>query len=438
MNYKPNLLLLTHHFLPYSPSFGQTARLYFMAEHFSNKFNVYVVAASGKKEYGYFGCKINDNINISYIFDKNHREVEQIDIPKGTRFKKLIYVNKHYEIKRTLNIISNRVRSLIEIDRYEPVVSKLYQESMRLIGKKDISIVIISPPPFSLLKISSRFKKSIPNLKIIIDYRDSWVVPALIENNLIKNIRSRHIEKKSILDADGVVFISPSMKNTYDDYYKICSKTKLFTNGFNSNINFDYEDNNDDISFDRNVVGIGYFGKIHIGRRDYFRDIRKFFDFFKESDEEFKSHFQLDIYGYFSGDYMRWYKSVPFKYYGLIDKNQIQSKMKNYDFLLLFHTENVRAEEVLTGKVFEYLLAKKPVIVLGPHNMVDARNLIEKNNLGIFINIDDVDDMKGKLHFLYSLKKSGRIKNYFNKNFDLAQFDRRKINEKYAQFIKNI
>jgi hypothetical protein len=432
---KNNLLLITHHFLPYTPSFGQTARCYFMTKHFSKKYNVYVIAAEGIEYYGYHGKILSENTEIEYVHDENFRYNQPLVIPEGPKLSKIYYVIKVFGVKKLYELLNNRIANNIKLDIYESVVSKFYREAISLIKRNNINTLIISVPPISVLRICSKLRKQFPDLKIILDYRDSWVVPTLLNDNSFKGIRSRYFEKRAVQVANGIVFISPSMKKAYDTHYSIFYKSVLLTNGFNSKL-----ENNPTIASNNNksnVVKIGYFGKMHIGNRDYFRDIRKLFDFFSESDDNFNSHFRIESYGYISGEYKKWEKVIPFKYCGSVETDKVQNLMLEYDLLLLYHSEKIRAEEVLTSKIFEYLLAKKPIIVLGPKNMLDARHLIESNNLGMFIDIDDTNDMKKKFNELYQLTINGRLDSIYNKEFDVFRYDRNKINNNYIKFIES-
>ena len=71
-------------------------------------------------------------------------------------------------------------------------------------------------------------------------------------------------------------------------------------------------------------------------------------------------------------------------------------------------------------------------------NMIDSKNLIESNNLGLFINIANVNEMTDKLNYLYDLKSKGQLDNYFNKKFNILQFDRKIININYIEYIQSL
>ncbi len=353
------------------------------------------------------------------------------------KIDKILFSIKTYGIKHLFSIINRRLKSLYMIDRYEiSCVKNLFKLTTQVIEEHSISRILVMTPPFSMYKLALKIKKKFNQIPLIIDIQDSWVIPALKNINTLVARRSRKIERNSILLADGVAFNIPVMKKSYDEFYQIGHKSNLFMNGFD----FKYHKNNQtnkpiSLELNKSKLNIGYFGKIHIGNDEYFRDIRKFFDFFKLAEDKFKKNIHLDIYGHFSGDYKSWLSKVPFAYKGHLNFSDVFDYMKQYDILMLFHSDKTRAEEVLTGKVFEYLYAKKPIMVLGPENMIEARNLIEKNELGIFVNIFDKNDIIDKLNFLVHLKRKNELSGFYNQNFDLKNFDREIINLKYLSWV---
>jgi len=442
-NEKKNLLIVKYNFLPFTPSYGQIARYLTMAIHFSKRYNVNIISAKGNEYYGDFGYNISGRFNLSYVEGKSlvsKRFNTNDTVNKKKKFSKLAYIIKKYGIRAGIIEVILFIQRIIQLDQFEfPTVKEIQKAVFELVRQNNISIIIIATPPYSIQKIAAPVKKRFPNVKLLIDYQDSWIIPALLPKKSISSYRAKWIERKSLMYADYIIFNVPIMKKRYDEYYNIHDKTKLFIMGYDSN----YTDRNKfvrkiDISFPDNVASIGYFGKIHIGNNDYFRDIRKLFDVFKNSEQNFKNKFHLDIYGHFSGDHEIWKTHVPFNYKGVLEYRKINAYMIKYDYLLIFHSDSARAEEVLTGKLFEYLETRKPVIVLGPTNMIEARALVEKNNLGIFININRPNEIKEKLLFLHDLKVAGDINKYFNKDFDLVQYDRNKINESYLKFIEEI
>ena len=78
--------------------------------------------------------------------------------------------------------------------------------------------------------------------------------------------------------------------------------------------------------------------------------------------------------------------------------------MKEFDYLLILHTEKSTAKEVVTGKFYEYVSSGIPIIFVS-NGETEAGKLIKKYNLGYF-----VDYSKYPLDIF--LKKLNKKKNF--------------------------
>jgi hypothetical protein len=106
----------------------------------------------------------------------------------------------------------------------------------------------------------------------------------------------------------------------------------------------------------------------------------------------------------------------------------VHEKMSEMDFLLLYHTESKDADEVVTGKVFDYMLAARPIICMGPKEM-EVIGMIEGNRIGLGVNLGDRKDMEEKFDRL------GRVGFAYNPGFDFMKYNR---NHQYMKLAKII
>jgi len=106
--------------------------------------------------------------------------------------------------------------------------------------------------------------------------------------------------------------------------------------------------------------------------------------------------------------------------------------MKNMDLLLVVHSESMGGEEVLTGKIFDYFLAQRPVLVVGPKNMEAAR-LVKENQLGYCLDIFDEDEMVNGLQEIYRDWQQGQLISYSMN--DVAKFSRQQQFAKLLEII---
>ena len=98
------------------------------------------------------------------------------------------------------------------------------------------------------------------------------------------------------------------------------------------------------------------------------------------------------------------------------------------DFLLIIHTDKSNSDDN-NRKVFEYIVARRPIICIGPYDM-EASRLVKKYDLGLTAKIDDKKNMRKVLNklLLYNYKD-------FAKNFDFGCFHR---DRQYKQLEKII
>jgi hypothetical protein len=62
----------------------------------------------------------------------------------------------------------------------------------------------------------------------------------------------------------------------------------------------------------------------------------------------------------------------------------------------------------MTGKIFEYLRCRKPILAVVPSDGV-AADLIRQTDSGVIVSSDKVDDIKDKIIDLYHRHKSGQL-----------------------------
>ena len=104
------------------------------------------------------------------------------------------------------------------------------------------------------------------------------------------------------------------------------------------------------------------------------------------------------------------------------------SKMINFDYLLILHTEKSTAKEVVTGKFYDYLNSNTPIIMIS-NGETEAGKLIKKYNLGYAVDYSRVS----LSNFFSNLK----IKKFKRKNSkDLKKYSRFEQNKKLLKIIK--
>jgi len=93
------------------------------------------------------------------------------------------------------------------------------------------------------------------------------------------------------------------------------------------------------------------------------------------------------------------------------------------------------AKWVLTGKLFEYMASRRPVLCIGPTDG-DAAMLIKETGIGETFEFNDREGLMNyliKQHSLYLLKELKP-----NKNSNVSQYSRRELTRKLAMLLDEI
>jgi len=94
-----------------------------------------------------------------------------------------------------------------------------------------------------------------------------------------------------------------------------------------------------------------------------------------------------------------------------LSHNEAVRLMSQFDVLLVIHTEKFGGAEVLTGKLFDYLISLKPILVIGPPNM-EAGLFVVKNGFGYFADCTNSQEIGDTLQKIYSDWVNNRLPHY--------------------------
>lgn len=414
------VLIIARDFLPYYPSLGGVIRVVKMAQFLQEQgYDVYVLCARGE-EIGYFGYEdIVNKLKVVYVDDKLQRYYNK---------QAIVNTGNNEEIKTSSSILQglkNLVNDFCIPDKGIFFVNRYVNEASRLIVENNINTVIVSSPPHSTQIIGLNLKRKFGNkIKLIVDYRDSWNTTAIFQKRhwLAKRISLRK-ERKVLSNADNFTYISrPMLEKINSTFMDISNKSLLVMNGFDLSMETDTT-----IPANR-VLTIGYFGGISDHPYSFRNPTR-----FLNSVCKLGYNIKLVFYGSTMLN-LKWKECLKdnLEINETIAHTEALDLMKNMDLLLVVHSESMGGEEVLTGKIFDYFLAQRPVLVVGPKNMEAAR-LVKENQLGYCLDIFDEDEMVNGLQEIYRDWQQGQLISYSMN--DVAKFSRQQQFAKLLEII---
>jgi len=300
--------------------------------------------------------------------------------------------------------------------------------AIRIIKKYNIKNILISSPPHSVQLAGIILKKIFSDIKIISDFRDLWTDYEVYTYpfSYVKKIEE-FMEYRVLKNSDKIICATESIVLKFTEKYKDINKSKfkVITNGFDPE---DYEsiisDKNSSIYKPDDILKILYSGSLNDWRN---------LDNLIEALKKLISSKTIDV------------KKIKIKLCGHITYRDTENIKKNgleniFDIIPMEnHRESIKrlaeadilllligkleGKEVLTGKLFEYIGAKKNIFGIVPPGG-EAYNLIKKYNLGFTADTDSAKNIAEKLQNIYNLFSEKKIK--FNGNPEILNFFSRK------------
>ena len=268
----------------------------------------------------------------------------------------------------------------------------------KIISENQIDTIITSSPPHSTQLIGLKLKKQL-GIKWIADLRDPWI--DIFYNKLLYQMRfsvyfNKMLERKVLQGADKVLTVSEDMKRLF------CEKTDnmqtriaVIPNGYD---NDDFKKVN--LIRDPETFYISYVGTIS---NDY--PIDGFISALTMLDKEIRDKLKLRFVGKLATDHFN--KLVKagleenIEQLGYVQHNLAIDYMFSSNILLLVIPDIKNNKGILTGKLFEYLASKRPILLLGPTDG-DAAKIIHETNSGIMCSYNDVNKIKESILHYYS------------------------------------
>jgi hypothetical protein len=267
-------------------------------------------------------------------------------------------------------------------------------------------------------------------IKWLADFRDPWsdvYYQNEFKQQSFAKKKNLKIENSVLKNADCVLTVSNSLKK---DLEKKSQNVKVITNGFDDEV----------VSEEKHVLDteftISYIGLLpkQSNPKLLFEVLGKI----SSQNSDFKKDLKLNFIGDISEDV-----KVEIEKHNLIANSNFMGYVshqtaidyQNKSQVLLLLIPNVKkAEGILTGKLFEYLTAKRPILAIGPEN-ADLSEILENTNAGVVIGYDNETKLTSEIERLYHQYKNGSLE-VDSKN--IAQYHRKNLTKELAQILKNL
>jgi glycosyltransferase involved in cell wall biosynthesis len=294
----------------------------------------------------------------------------------------------------------------------------------KFLGQEEIKTVITTGPPHSMHLIGLGLKKRL-NIKWIADFRDPWTeIHYHNKLPLTKKSKRKHkeLEKKVLENSDSILTTSLTTKNNFK--VKTSTPVDFLPNGFT-----DFQKKN--FALDKKFT-LSYIGRLYDG--NYLLVILQALSELTEENKDFKSHFQFNYVGDNESIIQRLFKKFHLGKFlnctGQVSHSQSIDHQRSSQVLLLLLSEDFTSE-IIPGKLFEYLNAKRPIIAIGPKNW-DVKEILDETQGGSCFNYKDKEGLKKQIKTHFEAYQNQDLHAH-SKN--LEQYHRRELTGKLAGLI---
>ena len=290
-----------------------------------------------------------------------------------------------------------------------------------------IDAIISTGPPHSVHLIGLKLKKQL-GIKWISDFRDPWTeIDYFKQLPLTKKATNKHhqLEQEVLVNSDMTIVVGETMKQRY---LKHTSSIEVITNGF------DTIQNSLPQKLDSN------FSITHVGSMNSDRNPQILWDVLKEicdSNSDFKKDLRIKFIGKIDDSVLQDVKvfdkktiiRIPY-----VDHKDVNSYQVSSQVLLLSINNVPSAKGIITGKIFEYLQAKRPILAIGPEDG-DAAIILKNTNAGEIVDFKNKKTLKALIIDFYNTYKEG---NLHVKSDNINQYHRKNITSQLAEVIKKV
>jgi len=258
--------------------------------------------------------------------------------------------------------------------------------------KEKFDIIVSTGPPHSMHLIAKQLKKEF-DTPWISDFRDPWTsMDYLDEMFLTKKARAKHarLEESVLRNSDKVVVVGRTMYEEFKSKYNIDSI--IIWNGYEG-----VPASPEGLILDKK------FTIAHIGSFLYKRncdDLWKVLAALVTGHKSFAQNLEIKLVGNVATNILESISHFGLDTYlnkiDFVPHEQAKAFQESAQVLLLPIDRIHNAEFVITGKLFEYLKSRRPILMIGPENG-DAAEIIDTCKAGYCCNFDDTAKIKSSV-----------------------------------------
>ncbi len=301
---------------------------------------------------------------------------------------------------------------------------------LRYLEQNPVDALVSTGPPHSLHLIALAISKQ-TGIPWLADFRDPWTRIDYYHDLMLTSYANRkhhQLERAVITDASRVVVVGNTMKKEFESDYK--RSVDVITNGYDEA----------DVSV-QPVTHSGKFTLAHVGTLVRSRNpvaLWETLGSMAASDPAFARDLELRLTGkvdFAVKESISQAGLTPYvQFIDYLPHDQVIAEQQRTFALLLILNDTPNAKGILTGKLFEYLAARRPILCIGPPDG-DAASVIAETGSGITCNFKDQNSMHQVITEWYNKFKS---KTPHQSGTGIEKYSRKNLTERLVSMLNEM
>lgn len=371
--------------------------------------------------------KIIQTSHVKDVFSFFRKILELFGFEKKKSFLNQIKVkSKNSLIDKLFKLYSTIFAYPDEIKKWK---KPLFKTCCKVLEREKFDAIISSSSPVTCHVVANKLKKKY-GLMWVADFRDPWTQNHNYSYPWWRKMFEKKLELRTLKNADALITVSePDVRNLMLFHKK---RAYTITNGF------DPEKVNNLANQLTNKFTITYTGKIY--EKQYPAKVLIALQKLILEDQINPNDLEFRFYGPNNislENKIKEYKlSSIVKQYGNISRDLALEKQRESQVLVKFNWEDLNQKGCYTGKIFEYLAAKRPIIATGGFAGDVTENLLKLTKAGIFATSTEEIE-KCLLDFYKEYKEKGKV-DYDGKLEEVNKYSYREKAGDFAKILNEI
>jgi hypothetical protein len=299
-----------------------------------------------------------------------------------------------------------------------------------ILRQQDIKAMISTSPPVTCHVVAKELKDEFKT-PWIADFRDLWTQNYYYPYSRLRRTRERRLELKTLAAADALVTISQPMADDLRGLHRE-KRVQSIPNGF------DPAEENTVPAKLTDKFTITYTGNLYPIKRSpapLFVALHDLITGGSINAGDIEVRFYGTQAGWIDEQAELYGLTGVIKQFGTVPRETALSKQRESQLLLLLKWNDPEQKGAYSGKIFEYLAARRPILAVGGYDDV-VSELLEKTKAGVCGQTSE--DIKALLLALYQEYRSTGAVKYGGDEAETSKYSHREMARQFAHILDDI